>query len=402
MVSKSKGSKSGEQESSYAVKDIVLAKIRGFPAWPGMVVDPDTVPPAVQKERPTSKKTNFYCVRFFPAGDYSWTVAKDLSRLHAHEIDSFLGEPHKKSGDLYKGYEIAKDPEVWLIKQDAIAADIAEEEENAHFDQLESDGDSGEPKAGKTKKRKREADSAPVSKAKSKPKAKKTSEEPASKKKTGTSVKGKKNGVKSKAMVESEDEGGPEAEDDDSGPSKKAAAPASKKAKREKATEEDPLENDEEAKRVRDWRHKLQKSFLTPKAPPKPEDMPALDELFTSVEQYDKMSIQYLSVSSRAPDNPFMAETDPIMPQFSKIGKVMRHIAALTDDKVPRNDEYNFLARAGTLVDRWHEILNSKKSEGSNEGIAEPKTAIANGAGTTVDTGAMEVDATSAAVEAAT
>lgn len=31
------------------------------------------------------------------------------------------------------------------------------------------------------------------------------------------------------------------------------------------------LEGDEEAKRVREWRHKLQKAFLTPKSPPKPE-----------------------------------------------------------------------------------------------------------------------------------
>lgn len=151
-----------------------------------------------------------------------------------------MGEPHKKSGDLYKGYEIAKDPEVWLIKQDALAADIAEEEENAPFDQLESDAESGEPKTvAKSKKRKREVDSTPASKAKAKPKAKKTSEEPASKKKAAAGGKGKKNGAKSKEMVESEDEGGPEGEDDDSGPSKKLTAPASKKAKKEKADAED-------------------------------------------------------------------------------------------------------------------------------------------------------------------
>lgn len=169
----------------------------------------------------------------------SWTVAKDLSRLHAHEIDSFLGEPHKKSGDLYKGYEIAKDPEVWLLKQEAIAQDMAEQEENAPFDQLDSDAEAGEPKATKSKKRKRESDAAPAAKAKSKAKAKKTSEEPASKKKAAVSGKGKKNGVKSKAMIESEDEGGPGGDEEDSGPSKKPASPVSKKAKREKPGEED-------------------------------------------------------------------------------------------------------------------------------------------------------------------
>jgi hypothetical protein len=33
------------------------------------VVNPEKVPPIVAKERPAGKKTTFYCVRFFPAGD---------------------------------------------------------------------------------------------------------------------------------------------------------------------------------------------------------------------------------------------------------------------------------------------------------------------------------------------
>ncbi|KAG5637495.1 hypothetical protein H0H81_004368 [Sphagnurus paluster] len=57
-----------EVVSSYAERDIVLGKVRGFPPWPGMVVDPESVPAAVQLERP-AKKNNFYCVQFFPAGD---------------------------------------------------------------------------------------------------------------------------------------------------------------------------------------------------------------------------------------------------------------------------------------------------------------------------------------------
>ena len=33
------------------------------------VVDPEAVGKHIKKERPISKKTTFYCVRFFPAGD---------------------------------------------------------------------------------------------------------------------------------------------------------------------------------------------------------------------------------------------------------------------------------------------------------------------------------------------
>ena len=37
MGIKPKGGKNGEHESAYAIKDVVLAKIRGYPAWPGLV-----------------------------------------------------------------------------------------------------------------------------------------------------------------------------------------------------------------------------------------------------------------------------------------------------------------------------------------------------------------------------
>ena len=74
--------------------------------------------------------------------------------------------------------------------------------------------------------------------------------------------------------------------------------------------------------------------------------MATYDELFSTVEAYDKINIQYL--------------------QFSKIGKVMRHITVLTDDKVPRDDEFKFRERAKALVDQWHQVLNANKSNGTD------------------------------------
>lgn len=50
----------------------------------------------------------------------------------------------------------------------------------------------------------------------------------------------------------------------------------------------------------------------------------------------------------------------------------MRHIAALDDGKIPRDDEFKFRRRAKDLVDKWHQILNANKpSNGS------PTTSIA-------------------------
>jgi hypothetical protein len=53
--------------------------------------------------------------------------------------------------------------------------------------------------------------------------------------------------------------------------------------------------------------------------------------------------------------------------QFSKIGKVMRHIAILPDDKVPSDEKYRFRERAKALVDKWHDVLNAGKSGAAGE-----------------------------------
>ncbi|KXN91181.1 PWWP domain-containing protein 1 [Leucoagaricus sp. SymC.cos] len=347
-----KAAKSAKEVSSYETRDIVLGKVRGYPPWPGMVVDPETVPGPVMKERPTTKKTHFYCVRFFPTGDYAWLVSKDISKLQPHEIQSYINEPYKKSGELLQGYRIAMDPTKWEEERDAEFRLAAEEEANAEVDQLDSendgsgDGDDDDVKAKKQRKRKRESDAAAPTKAKKAPKKKDVGD--GKKKSASAGGKGKKNGKRSNMMVESEEEDGDNVADDDgdAGPSKKGSPPPAKRARREKEDEGDDVKtSDPEAMKVRDWRHKLQKTFLSHKGLPKDEDMPSIDALFKTVENYDKITIEYL--------------------QFSKIGKVMRHIAVLDDDKVPRNDEYNFKNRADALVKKWQQILNANKPNGA-------------------------------------
>jgi hypothetical protein len=341
-----KGSKS-DKETTYEFRDIVLAKVRGYPPWPGMVVDPQNVSKEVLRERPHNKKSSFYCVKFFPKGDHAWLVAKDISRLKPHEIEAFINEPSKRSGELLDGYKVAVDPAKWEEEQELKRVHAEEEEANAEVDQLEgendgldADGDADADEApSKARKRKRESETKP--KVRSKASAKKDKDADSVKRKAA----GKRNGARSKALVESEDDGAAEADgddDDDAGPSKRAASPpAAKKPKKD----DDPLASDPEAVRVRDWRHKLQKTFLNDKGTgPKPEEMPACNELFTAIEQYDKMNIHYLS--------------------YSKIGKVMRHIHLQPSDKVPRDEEFHFRTRAKALVDKWHVILSANKEAG--------------------------------------
>lgn len=195
----------------------------------------------------------------------AWLVPKDMSRLQTHEIEAYLNEPSKRSGELLTGYKIALDPTKW-------EEEIAQVAENEEVDQLGDDDEDGEPEAeedeslgiesnerdvemeasGKKvagKKRKRETEKKGASakgralkkekKESAEPKEKKEKKEPAAKKG------GVKKGTKSKAMVESEDEGekgekaatasgegAGAAEGDDAGPSKVASPPA-KKAKKD-------------------------------------------------------------------------------------------------------------------------------------------------------------------------
>jgi len=156
-----------------------------------------------------------------------------------------------------------------------------------------------------------------------------------------------------------DDADAPESEDEGAGDESKiethsiAVADKSTKGAREAKGEDDDVEDaalqaDPEAKKVRDWRHKLQKAFLS-KAGAIVSEMPAADQVFKAAEDYQGYTIEYL--------------------QFSKIGKLMRKIATAPD--IPRDDEFNFRQRAQALVTRWQDQLQGNAASASSAG---PKT----------------------------
>ncbi|PBK59513.1 hypothetical protein ARMSODRAFT_1071475, partial [Armillaria solidipes] len=61
-------------------------------------------------DQPAGTKVNFHLVRFFPAGNFSWLDPTDISKLQEHEIEAYMNELFKKSGDLLTGYKDALDP----------------------------------------------------------------------------------------------------------------------------------------------------------------------------------------------------------------------------------------------------------------------------------------------------
>ncbi|KAF9519197.1 hypothetical protein BS47DRAFT_1482179 [Hydnum rufescens UP504] len=329
-MASSSSKKSSNHPTSYTIGETVLAKIKGYPPWPGQIVDPEAVPKAVTKDRPKSTKTQFYCVRFFPAGDHAWQVPKDLSKLLPHEIDAYINEPSKKNGELLSAYRIAKDPTEWESEQRQIRKENEEAEKNAPVDELDEDeeAETGEIKST-SKKRKRDSDVDKKAKAK-------TPENP------------KKNGaISAPSIVESEDEGAADGDKKED-----LERPVKRAKKGDDDDEGDEVSDHPEATRVKSWRHELQRAFLPKTGDIKAEDMAQSSETLRLVEDYTpKLTVGLMS--------------------SSKIGKVMRKIGTLPEGAIPNEDEFKIRERANKLLQNWGKIINPSSAPVEN-GAAAP------------------------------
>ena len=271
----------------FRVGDVVLAKVKGYPAWPGILVDDAHVPRAVREERP-STKTVPHTVRFFPAADYHWSSARDLKPLTPHDIEAFLTNPKNKSGALREAYELAKDPHAWNEKQN----DIVKE----HDAWVEEHGEEEEEAEDEDRQ---EAPKRRTSRAAPRAKRARTDE-----------------------------------------PAEEPEAAATTAAVREQEEELDPA-----TRKVREWRHKLQRAFLSKAGVIVAEDMDAQDATFKTVEAYQDMTVDQLKAT--------------------KIGKVMKRIYQLPD--IPRDDEFHFRDRAGELMKRWSALIGSHAPSEDND-----------------------------------
>ncbi|CAE6433812.1 PWWP domain-containing protein 1 OS=Schizosaccharomyces pombe (strain 972 / ATCC 24843) GN=pdp1 PE=1 SV=1 [Rhizoctonia solani AG-1 IB] len=348
-----------DSDVKYEVGNVVIGKVKGYPPWPGEIINPDEAPTKVKSERPVSKKVTFYCVRFFPVGDHAWLPTKDVSRLLPHEIQAYLAEPSKRKGDLLEGYKIANDPHGWRKEKDALAEreranEAAGISVNDDVDELDNEDEEDEDDV-KPKKRKRDTAAASEKK----------------ESKVGR-AKGKRKTKKSAEQIESED---------DEDKASRAEKPTSSKAEKERPAkrakkdsvapqpstggnagaddegDDAAMANDPEAAKVKEWRHKLQRAFLT-KTSPQPDEMAGLDAVFKTVENYDKMTVEYLS--------------------YSKIGKVMRKIIQLT--AIPADEQYHFRQRAQALVTKWQQLITTSE-DGSPSANNNTKEKVASSSG---------------------
>lgn len=88
-------------KSKFNYKDLVLAKMAGFPAWPSFIMPPDLIPSSIMKVK---KKSTEFCVIFIPDGDYNWMNEKNLEALTIEKLDKKL----EKVPDMKKSKQKSK------------------------------------------------------------------------------------------------------------------------------------------------------------------------------------------------------------------------------------------------------------------------------------------------------
>lgn len=90
--------------------DLVLAKIKGFPDWPAVVVPVDNIPVKLQTPKYSKFIDNYLkkgcdqvCVKFFYDDQYSWTKLSNVKPLERHVIeDHILTANESKRGGRVK------------------------------------------------------------------------------------------------------------------------------------------------------------------------------------------------------------------------------------------------------------------------------------------------------------
>ncbi|CEH14511.1 HEPATOMA-DERIVED GROWTH FACTOR-RELATED [Ceraceosorus bombacis] len=281
------------EDKTFNAGDVVMAKVKGYPPWPGIVVDEKNVPTSVNKQKPGK---GVYTVRFFPQADYNWFKGYEMNHLTPKEIKAFLDEPSRAKADLRQAFLIAQDPSDWNDEQNVIvknaeeaALEFAEGQDELAEDE---DDDTITAKRGGKDKRKRE----------------------------------EKKGGKIRESAESKAKKQKKGDDE-----KERAASARKSA----AGDEESVAQDPETKMVYGWRHALQRGFLPKDGIIKEDETPNFDKTFKSVESYTDITEEQL--------------------RETKIGKVMKRIALLTD--IPKNDEFNFAGRAQALCQKWGDVM---------------------------------------------
>lgn len=146
---------------------------------------------------------------------------------------------------------------------------------------------------------------------------------------------------------------------------------------KEVLTEEQKL--DRRQKAVLYLRHRLQKGFLTRDQAPKEEEMTAMSEHFTQLEDFHDLEAKII--------------------RETKIHKVLRAIIKL--DSIPKDEEFKFKSRSKELLEIWDKTLDSQIDEAKNAKASAPAEPPATNGDAVAKTEETSKEPSAAPVEAA-
>lgn len=285
-----------------SINSTVIAKLKGYPDWPGQVVHNDQAPLKIRKKsHPTDNKS--YLIKFYPTGDLAWIPAGDVKILATKTIENYLNthKKGKKDTEIRKGYEVALDPTEWESNIQASLESWKELNQiQTQQDEMEEDQLDQDESSSTNKKRKRATE----------PKETKVRESAADKRK--------------RAKLSS-----------DAKPKKKVAASYSddEPESTTKKVKDPSVVEPEGLIQVRDWRHKLQKVFLNSKGDPiNPDDMAKSKEYFDAIDEF-VMTKEWLAES--------------------KLGKVLKRVVQIAEGLIPQEETYKFRERAADILNKW-------------------------------------------------
>lgn len=110
-----------KNDNPYTPKSIVLAKVKGYPPWPAMILEETMLPENILSKKPKSvkqppkrklsKPISILPVRFFSDDTYIWIKSNEVKTLNHEMINLFLQNDKKRKDNLLQtAYELANDP----------------------------------------------------------------------------------------------------------------------------------------------------------------------------------------------------------------------------------------------------------------------------------------------------
>lgn len=93
--------------NEYDIGNTVLVKVKGYPAWPAVIVGEEDLAPEILDAKP--KKKDVYPVLFYVDNNYSWVSDMEIKEL-TRERASQLASGSKKKKALVEAFKIAADP----------------------------------------------------------------------------------------------------------------------------------------------------------------------------------------------------------------------------------------------------------------------------------------------------